>query len=93
MKLLLNNNWNHVIFLISKNITVNKLERIEMNSFSSEVKKELSQINNLSKKELVRAELFGYLITSSSNSFTTQSEYNINRFGKLLTNVGKMISK
>lgn len=60
-----------------------------MNSFSSEVKKELSQINNLSKKELVRAELFGYLITSSSNSFTTQSEYNINRFGKLLTNVGK----
>ena len=58
-----------------------------MNSFSSEVKKELSQINNLSKKELVRAELFGYLITSSSNSFTTQSEYNINRFSKLLRNM------
>lgn len=59
-----------------------------MNSFSSEVKKELSQINNLSKKELVRAELLGYSLTGITNSFTTQSEYNINRFGKLLTNVG-----
>ena len=57
-----------------------------MNSFSSEVKKELSQINNLS--ELVRAELLGYSLTGITNSFTTQSEYNINRFGKLLTNVG-----
>ena len=57
-----------------------------MNSFSSDVKKELSQINNLSKKELVKAELMGYILTGISDNFTTQSEYNINRFAKLLTN-------
>ena len=59
-----------------------------MNSYSAEVKKELSEINNLSKKELVKAELYGYLLTNKSQSFTTQSEYNINRYGKLLTNIG-----
>ena len=59
-----------------------------MNNFSSEVKKELSQVNNLSKKELVKAELLGYILTGISDNFTTQSEYNINRFGKLLTNIG-----
>lgn len=59
-----------------------------MNSFSADVKKELSEINNLSKKELVKAELYGYLLTNKSQSFTTQSEYNINRYGKLLTNIG-----
>lgn len=59
-----------------------------MNSFSADVKKELSEINNLSKKELVKAELYGYILTNKSQSFTTQSEYNINRYGKLLTNIG-----
>ena len=62
-------------------------------SFSYEIKKELSEINNLAKKNEVRLELLGYL--SSSNiektknriKFVTENEYNINRFGKLLKNV------
>lgn len=60
-----------------------------MNSFSSKVKKELSELTNLSNKDVVKAELEGYLLTSSSNKFTTESEYNINRFSKLLNNVGQ----
>ncbi|MBR3325308.1 MAG: DNA-binding protein WhiA [Clostridia bacterium] len=58
-----------------------------MNSFSFEVKKELSEINNLSKKNLVKAELKGYLATNSSNEFITSNQYNINRYSKLLNNV------
>lgn len=62
-------------------------------SFSYEIKKELSEINNLAKKNEVRLELLGYL--SSSNiektknkiKYVTENEYNINRFGKLLKNV------
>ena len=57
-----------------------------MDSFSSKIKKELSSINNLSNKALVRAELDGYLLTISSNKFITENQYNINRFSKLLNN-------
>ena len=61
--------------------------------FSYEIKKELSELNNLAKKNEVRYELSGYL--SSSNieflknkiKYVTENEYNINRFGKLLKNV------
>ena len=62
-------------------------------SFSSEIKEELSKINNLVNKELVQAELIGYLISNNTNisngyiKFATESEYNINRFSKLLNNV------
>ena len=62
-------------------------------SFSYEIKKELSELNNLAKKNEVRYELLGYL--SSANiefiknkfKYVTENEYNINRFGKLLKNV------
>ena len=62
-------------------------------SFSKDVKKELSEINNLAKKEEVKYELLGYL--SSENimkeknmiKYSTSSEYNINRFAKLLKNM------
>lgn len=62
-------------------------------SFSYEIKKELSELNNLAKKDEVKYELLGYL--SSANiefdknqiKFSTENEYNINRFGKLLKNV------
>ena len=62
-------------------------------SFSYEIKKELSELNNLAKKNEVKYELLGYL--SSANiefckdkiKFSTENEYNINRFGKLLKNV------
>ena len=62
-------------------------------SFSSETKEELSKMNNLANKKQVNAELVGYLIsnnTSISNNeikYATESEYNINRFSKLLNNM------
>ena len=59
-----------------------------MESFSRKVKEELSKLNNLSNKKLVKFELQGYLLTSNSNKFTTENEYNINRFSKLLSNCG-----
>lgn len=63
-------------------------------SFSSDVKEELSEINNLANKEIIRIELIGYLISSNVSfigrnkiKFSTESEYNINRFAKLLNNM------
>lgn len=62
-------------------------------SFSTEIKKELSEINNLARKEEVKYELMGYLSSnnivqdSRKTRFSTESEYNINRFAKLLKNV------
>ena len=62
-------------------------------SFSTDVKEELSKIKNLSNKKHVRLEFIGYSITSNlsildkSLRFSTESEYNINRFGKLLNNL------
>lgn len=62
-------------------------------SFSTDIKKELSEINNLAKKEEVKYELLGYLQSDniikekSKIKFSTESEYNINRFAKLLRNV------
>ncbi len=58
-----------------------------MNTFSAQVKKELGELNNLANKNIVKAELSGYLLTSSSEEFLTESKYNINRFGKLLSNL------
>lgn len=63
-------------------------------SFSQDVKQELSKINNLSKKDQVKQELLGYLISCNTTidlknvvRFATENEYNINRFSKLLNNV------
>lgn len=62
-------------------------------SFSSDLKEELSKINNLNKKEEVKFELLGYLISKNTackkNSirYATESDYNINRFSKLLKNL------
>ncbi|MCI8272582.1 MAG: DNA-binding protein WhiA [Clostridia bacterium] len=63
-------------------------------SFSKELKEELSKVTNLSNKEAVKYELIGYLISSNINiqdkklKFSTENEYNINRFSKLLNNIG-----
>ena len=63
-------------------------------SFSTDVKQELSKLSNLSNKDCVKAELYGYLnsnnISVENNiiKFSTESEYNINRFSKLLSNLG-----
>ena len=62
-------------------------------TFSSEIKKELSELNNLAKKQEVKYELYGYLQSSNCNKetnkikYNTESEYNINRFAKILRNV------
>ena len=63
-------------------------------SFSSEIKQELNKTSNLVNKEMVRFELIGYLISgnvdkisNSSIKFSTESDYNINRFSKLLSNL------
>lgn len=63
-------------------------------SFSSDLKEELSKINNLAKKEEVKYELVGYLISKNANiiknniRYATESQYNINRYSKLLKNLG-----
>lgn len=61
-------------------------------SFSSNIKEELSKLNNLSKKNQVYRELIGYLISANTickknkYKFSTENEHNINRFSKLLKN-------
>ena len=62
-------------------------------SFSSDIKQELNKSSNLANKEIVKNELIGYLITGNTKisdkeiKFSTESDYNINRFSKLLTNL------
>lgn len=62
-------------------------------SFSSELKENLSKIQNLKNKELVKFELIGYLISNNTTCdkkniyYSTINEYNINRFSKLLSNM------
>ncbi len=63
-------------------------------SFSANTKEELSRMSNLANKTQVKYELIGYLISSNTNiiknktiRFSTESQYNINRFGKLLENL------
>lgn len=62
-------------------------------SFSQDVKQELSKISNLANKDLVKIEFVGYCKTNnvylSDNMlrFSTENEYNINRFAKLLNNI------
>ncbi len=61
-------------------------------SFSSQIKEELNNLQNLSNKENVTQELIGYLLSSNTTisknkiKFSTESEYNINRLAKLLNN-------
>lgn len=62
-------------------------------SFSSDIKQELNNLKNLSNKELVKYELIGYLVSGNIDikkndiEYTTESDYNINRFSKLLSNL------
>ena len=62
-------------------------------SFSTELKEEISKLDNLSNKEAVKYELIGYLISSNISEdknkikFNTENEYNINRFSRLLNNM------
>jgi DNA-binding transcriptional regulator WhiA len=63
-------------------------------SFSTEVKEELSKLNNLANKEEVKYEFLGYLasdnITEENNyiKYSTENDYNIDRFAKIIRNIG-----
>ena len=62
-------------------------------SFAGEVKEELNKLTNLANKEAVKYEFLGYLMTNhmiiekNKMKFSTENEYNINRFSKLLNNL------
>ena len=63
-------------------------------SFSYDIKQELNKTSNLINKELVKYELIGYLMSDNTNEvdkkiikYSTESDYNINRFSKLLANL------
>lgn len=62
-------------------------------SFSSEVKEELNKLSNLANKDAVKYEFLGYFMTNhiaiekNKMKFSTENEYNINRFSKLLNNL------
>ena len=62
-------------------------------SFSTELKEEISKTENLADKKSVKYELIGYLISNhitiekDNIKFTTENEYNINRFSRLLSNL------
>ena len=63
-------------------------------SFSSDIKQELNKTNSLVNKENVKFELIGYLISANTSvikekniRFSTESDYNINRFSQLLSNL------
>lgn len=59
-------------------------------SFSSEVKMELSKTNNFAKKELLEAELLGYILSANTEleneeiEYITENEFNIERIFKIL---------
>lgn len=61
-------------------------------SFSSNVKEDLSKIENLTNKENIKQELIGYIVSSNTTinknkvKFSTENEYSINRLSKLLNN-------
>ena len=62
-------------------------------SFSQEVKEELSKISNLANKQEVKIEFLGYLASSNVLDeknfirFSTENEYNIDRYAKLIRNI------
>ena len=62
-------------------------------SFSSDVKEELSKINNFKDKKILEAEFLGYILTGNITNndnkleFITENEFNIERFYKILFNL------
>lgn len=70
------------------------IEGEENMSFSSDIKQELNKTNSLANKENVKFEFMGYCISGNTDlikgkniRFSTESDYNINRFSKLLSNL------
>ena len=63
-------------------------------SFSRDVKEELSKLNNLANKDEVLCEFWGYFFSNNLNEesgfirFSTENDYNIDRFAKIIRNIG-----
>ena len=63
-------------------------------SFSKQVKEELSKLNNLANRQEVNCEFWGYLESNNISDtkykikYSTENDYNIDRFAKLARNVG-----
>ncbi len=63
-------------------------------SFSQEVKEELSKLNNLVNKDELKYEFLGYIssdntiIKKNSVKYTTENDYNIDRYAKIARNIG-----
>lgn len=63
-------------------------------SFSKDVKEELSKINNLANKQDVLYEFWGYFASNNVIEgkdvvrFSTENDYNIDRFAKIIRNIG-----
>ena len=63
-------------------------------SFSQEVKEELSKLSNLANKQEVKMEFLGYLASNNISTetkylrFSTENDYNIDRFSKIIRNIG-----
>lgn len=62
-------------------------------SFSTDIKEELSRVNNWKDKEILAGEFLGYVLTGNtldndnSLEFITENEFNIERFYKILFNL------
>ena len=62
-------------------------------SFSSEIKEEISKVNNFKNKTILEAEFLGYILTGNTENsnntleFITENEFNIERFYKILFNL------
>ena len=63
-------------------------------SFSSEVKEEISKYNNLGNKDELKFEYYGYFVSDNmilengQAKYSTENEYNIDRFAKVIRNIG-----
>ena len=63
-------------------------------SFSSDIKEELSKINNFKNREVLEAEFLGYILTGNTTNnneileFVTENEFNIEKFYKILFSLG-----
>ena len=62
-------------------------------SFSSEVKEELSKVNNFKNKKILESEFLGYILTGNTTNnegcieFVTENQFNIERFYRILFNL------
>lgn len=62
-------------------------------SFSSDIKEELTKVNNLKNIKILESEFLGYILTGNTTNndnileFITENEFNIERFYKILFNL------